>query len=106
MLALVLARAGHHVDEAGDGARGIELAATTAPDVVLIDIGLPELDGYEVARRIRRRLGGATRLIAVTGYGDPGARQRVADAGFDVHLVKPVDPDELVRIVASGTAAA
>ena len=65
------------------------------PEVALIDIGLPEVDGYEVARRIRKRLGGAVRLIALTGYGDAEARRLAAEAGFDEHLVKPVDPDTL-----------
>ena len=86
---------GHRVAAAGTGPSGLELAKQTVVDVALIDIGLPEVDGYEVARRIRKRLGNAIRLIALTGYGDAEARRLSADAGFDAHLVKPVDPDRL-----------
>jgi two-component system, sensor histidine kinase len=60
-----------------------------------VDIGLPELDGYEVARRLRDALGNGPRLIALTGYGQPEDRRLSRDAGFDVHLVKPVLPDQL-----------
>jgi CheY-like chemotaxis protein len=71
-----------------------------APDVALIDIGLPGLDGYQVARALRAAEGRRIRLIALTGYGQPEDRQRALDAGFDAHLVKPVDVDELARVLA------
>jgi CheY-like chemotaxis protein len=84
-----------------DGLTAVRVAAETAPDVVLVDIGLPGMNGYGVARRIRRRLGPSVRLIALTGYGDPEARRRTRDAGFDGHLVKPVFPETLARALGS-----
>src|SRR3989442_733788 len=67
--------------------------------IALIDIGLPEIDGSEVARRTRRRLGASVRLFALTGYGDPEAHRLAIEAGFDAHLVKPVDPDVLAGFI-------
>jgi two-component system, sensor histidine kinase len=84
---------GHHVEVAEDGPRGVEMARAAPPDVALIDIGLPGLDGYEVGRRIRGDLGRSVMLVAVTGYGRPEDQRRARDAGFDTHLVKPVSPD-------------
>jgi CheY-like chemotaxis protein len=73
-------------------------AAAWRPDAVLLDIGMPELDGYEVARRLRADPTLAPlRLVAVTGYGQPEDRRRALDAGFDDHLVKPAAPDEVER---------
>jgi CheY-like chemotaxis protein len=87
---------GHEVHVAGDGPSGLETARAVRPDVALIDIGLPGLDGYEVGRRIRQEeYGKFIRLVAVTGYGQAGDRARSRDAGFDVHLVKPVAPEQL-----------
>ncbi len=87
---------GHEVYLAGDGPSGLETARAVRPDVALIDIGLPGLDGYEVGRRIRQEeYGKFIRLVAVTGYGQAGDRARSRDAGFDVHLVKPVSPEQL-----------
>ena len=71
------------------------------PDVVLMDIGLPEMDGYEVARRMRELPGlGEVQLIAVTGYGQETDKQAAVAAGFRCHLIKPVDPEELERVIA------
>ena len=95
LLRTILELDGHQVQDAAEGAQAVRLAVEWTPEVALIDIGLPEVDGYEVARRIRKRLGGAVRLIALTGYGDAEARRLAAEAGFDEHLVKPVDPDTL-----------
>src|SRR5437773_7799666 len=81
---------GHEVHEACDGDSGVDEARRLRPDVALIDIGLPGIDGYEVARRVRADVPRA-RLVAVTGYGQPDDLQRAWAAGFDVHLVKPVD---------------
>lgn len=100
LLRMVLEMDGHMVETAADGAAGVRMAAATAPDIALVDIGLPEMDGYEVARRIRRRLGAAVRLVALTGYGDPEAQRRAREAGFDEHVVKPVTPEELGRALA------
>ena len=101
LLRTILEMDGHHVQDAGDAIVAVRVAVETLPDVVLIDIGLPEIDGYEVARRIRKRLGHAMRLIALTGYGDAEARRLSVEAGFDEHLVKPVDPDRLADVLAA-----
>src|SRR5437762_591673 len=90
---------GHHVEIAEDGPSGLETAMKVSPDVALVDVGLPGLDGYEVARRIRAALGENVRLVALTGYGQPEDRERAFDAGFDLHLVKPVDREELAKSV-------
>jgi signal transduction histidine kinase len=96
MLRTLLTLAGHEVHEAADGAAGLVMARTVAPDVALIDVGLPALDGYEVARRLRAaEEGKAMRLIAITGYGQADDRQRARQAGFDAHLTKPLSPDRL-----------
>jgi two-component system, sensor histidine kinase len=89
-LQILLDEAGHEVEVADDGERGVELIVSSRPDVALIDIGLPLLDGYEVARRVRQRLGGAVLLVALSGYGQPEDRRRALAAGFDAHLTKPV----------------
>jgi signal transduction histidine kinase/ActR/RegA family two-component response regulator len=89
---------GHRVELAENGPDGVEAALSGLPDVALIDIGLPGLDGNEVAQRIRAALDGdRMALIAMTGYGQPEDRRRALQAGFDAYLVKPVDPDELSR---------
>ena len=96
MLTTALELAGHVVWDAEDGPRGIEQVRVWQPDAVVVDIGLPGLDGYEVARRLRDLPGGgALRLIALTGYGQAEDRRRSEDAGFDAHLVKPIDAAEL-----------
>ena len=90
-----------------DGPSGLEAVTTFAPDVILLDLGLPGLDGYEVARRIRSLADGARYLIvAVTGYGEERDRQRSARVGFDAHLVKPVDPDQLLALLAGARGSA
>ena len=103
-LAMVLKLEGHDVQVAHDGGRALEAVASFRPAVVLMDIGLPGLDGYEVARRLRGdpNLGaGIALLVAVTGYAEDEARRRSREAGFDHHLVKPVDPDSLLALVSS-----
>jgi two-component system, sensor histidine kinase len=92
---------GHEVQEAADGAQGVEIALASRPEVVIVDIGLPRLDGYQVARRLRAALGVLPLLIAVTGYGQVEDRRLSRDAGFDVHLVKPVTPDQLAAALHS-----
>jgi CheY-like chemotaxis protein len=101
-LRALLELSGHEVREAADGPTGVELALRLQPDVVLIDIGLPGLDGYDVARRIRSAPQGHRMVLAaVTGYGQPEDRRRAEEAGFDAHLVKPVDPDQLTELLAT-----
>jgi CheY-like chemotaxis protein len=96
MLKATLASSGHEVRAARDGAGGLALAAESPPDVALIDIGLPDMEGYEVARRLRAGRGGRRlALVAITGFGRPEDQQRAFDAGFDAHLTKPVDPTAL-----------
>ncbi len=102
-LADVLELQGHEVTLARDGQSGFELAREKQPDVVLCDLGLPDLDGYEVARRLRREeCLRATRLFALSGYARPEDRDRSRAAGFDAHIAKPPNLDELSRIVAQG----
>jgi signal transduction histidine kinase/ActR/RegA family two-component response regulator len=92
---------GYEVSLAADGPEGIEKALSLRPEVALVDIGLPGLDGNEVARRIRAVLGSEQiSLIAMTGYGQPEDRRRALQAGFDRYLVKPVDPAILSRLLA------
>jgi PAS domain S-box-containing protein len=105
MMRILLESSGHEVHDAADGASGVELASRLEPDVVLIDIGLPGLDGYEVARRIRASLRGAPRLVALSGYGQPEDKQRAFAAGFDDHLVKPADPQRLASILTAPPGA-
>jgi PAS domain S-box-containing protein len=100
---LLLQNDGHHVETAASGAEGMELALRTSPDVVLVDIGLPGLDGYTVGQRIRDALGDGVFMVAVTGYGRDEDRRRAVEAGFDLHLVKPVDYESVVRLLAGGT---
>jgi len=99
-LAEVLQTLGHEVRTAADGARALEEAAQFAPDVVLLDIGLPGMDGFEVARRLRagRRTPGM-KLIAVTGYGQELDRRNTERAGFDAHVVKPVNLAALEQLL-------
>jgi PAS domain S-box-containing protein len=100
-LRLLLESLGHRVIEAGDGQRGLALALHHRPEVVLIDLGLPGLDGYEVARALRSSPNGkTTALIAVTGYGQADDRRRSKEAGFDAHLVKPVSQQLLLGLIA------
>jgi CheY-like chemotaxis protein len=92
---------GHTVEAAASGPRGVEIARKSLPDIALVDIGLPEVDGYEVARRLRTLTSGRPYLIALTGYGQPDDVKRARDAGFDAHLLKPVDPDALARVLSA-----
>lgn len=98
LLASRIQRMGHRVKEAETGDDGIERAVSDNPDVAIVDIGLPGVDGYEVARRIRDRIGDQMYLIAVTGYGQPEDRSKALAAGFDEHLTKPVTSGELEAI--------
>jgi CheY-like chemotaxis protein len=100
MLQELLRLWGYQVEAAGDGLGGLAQARARRPDVVLIDIGLPGLDGYEVARALRRSEGEhCPLLIAVTGYSQPSDRRRALAAGFDAHLVKPVELEQLTALI-------
>jgi signal transduction histidine kinase len=100
-LARVLRLRGHEVFSAPNGAIALETAVRHLPEVVLLDIGMPLLDGYEVARRIRaQEWGKAVTLVALTGWGQESDRRRSQEAGFDTHLVKPLDLDKLTTLLA------
>ncbi len=98
-LAELLQILGSEVAVAHDGQAAVGLVAKFEPDVVLLDIGLPDIDGYEVARRIRRLVGvGQPRLIALTGWGQEQDKRLAEQAGFDEHWTKPVDPGRLQNL--------
>ena len=92
---------GYEVVTAAEGLAALDLARTMQPDIALIDIGLPGLDGYEVARRLRAAEGPRLILVALTGYSQPQDRRDAEAAGFDAHLVKPVDPADLTRLLTT-----
>ena len=99
-LDMLLRSLGYQTEVVHDGAAALNAAPRFKPDVVLLDIGMPGLDGYEVARRLRAtKRGSALRIIAVTGWGQEADRHRSREAGFDVHLVKPVEPRELLKVL-------
>jgi CheY-like chemotaxis protein len=102
MLQTVLEQLGYSVQVASDGPSALAAVQNGDPAIVLLDIGLPVMDGYEVARRLRATSGTRRlRLIALTGYGQDADRQRSLDAGFDYHLVKPVDLEVLEKLLKS-----
>ncbi len=106
-LSRVMRRAGNEMRLACDGVEAIRVAAVFQPDVVLLDIGMPRMNGYEAARHIRRHTwGGKATLIAVTAWGRDGDRQKSKEAGFDHHLVKPVAVETLLKILESFRSAA
>jgi CheY-like chemotaxis protein len=115
-LSILLNDAGYDIRTAGDGVQALETAAQFRPDIALLDIGMPKLNGYEVARQIRNQAWGRhVLLVALTGWGGADHRQQTTQAGFDHHLTKPVDPAALTRLLvallaetgprASGSAA-
>jgi CheY-like chemotaxis protein len=99
VLRLFLELYGFQVKEAADGRQGVRRALSWQPDVAVVDIDLPHLNGYEVAQRIRVAFADRVHLVALTGYGKPSDKQRAYDAGFDLHITKPADPLELVRYI-------
>jgi CheY-like chemotaxis protein len=94
---------GHASEVAFDGPSALEKARALRPEVVLCDIGLPGMDGYDVARALRREHGAALRIIAVSGYAQPEDVRRAAEAGFDAHLAKPPDPRDIERLLSAPT---
>ncbi len=100
-LAMLLELDGHGTRVAHSGTHALAVVSEFAPDVVLLDIGLPDISGYEVARRVRamQDLPTMPRLVALTGWGSEEDRQHAAEAGFDAHLLKPVDPAGLGSVL-------
>jgi CheY-like chemotaxis protein len=99
-MAVFLRHHGHDVVVAPDGPTALRIAADHPPDVALLDIGLPGMDGCEVARRLRERaVGKVPLLVAVTGYGQEADRRRSLEAGIHLHLLKPVDPERLKKLI-------
>jgi two-component system CheB/CheR fusion protein len=104
MYRILIELAGHEVLLAENGTHGLELLKTARPDVALVDIGLPGMDGYELARRVRAEPDGEkVLLVALTGYGSSTDRDRSRQAGFDLHLIKPVDPGLLTSLLNGHT---
>jgi CheY-like chemotaxis protein len=103
---MLLEFVGHDIEAAFDGSTAIERVLSWCPEVALIDIGLPDIDGYELVTRLRAmNLAQRPLLVALTGYGQPEDRKRALSAGFDIHLTKPVDLEQLIRILnAKGPA--
>jgi CheY-like chemotaxis protein len=100
-MSMMLSIMGHDTRTAHDGESAVSTAETFLPDVVLLDIGLPKLNGYEVAQRIREQSWGASMfLIAVTGWGQDEDRQRSSEVGLNRHMVKPVEPAALEKLLA------
>jgi PAS domain S-box-containing protein len=110
MFRMMLELEGHQVIDAEEGCAGLQLLRAESPDVAFIDVGLPGLDGYEIARRFRSEANGGpgrrVLLVALTGYGTPDALERSRRAGFDHHLIKPVNPEALYRLLNSEDLAA
>ncbi len=100
-MAMMLSMMGHETRTAHDGEAAVATAEAFRPQVVLLDIGLPKLNGYEVAQRIRKEEWGASMfLVAITGWGQDEDRRRSEDVGMNLHLVKPVEPSALDRVLA------
>lgn len=101
-LGMLVEMLGHEVRVAYDGVEALQVAGEFQPDLVLLDIGMPRMDGYEACRRLREQpWGAAVRVIAVTGWGQEHDRRRSQQAGFDQHLVKPVAPTVIADILAA-----
>ncbi|WP_082549015.1 response regulator [Rhizobacter sp. Root404] len=101
-LAAFLELQGYTVHLAGDGEEALDVAMRVTPIACFVDIGMPKMNGYEFARELRRRRGGRTALlVATTGWGQAEDRRRAMEAGFDVHMVKPIDLNEATRMLAA-----
>ena len=102
MMRLLLAQCGHDVSVAHSGGDALVLAKREKPQIVVLDIGMPDLNGYEVAARIRSEAwGNDLTLIAVTGWGQEDDKRRAKAAGFDFHMTKPIDPQALIKLIDS-----
>jgi CheY-like chemotaxis protein len=100
MMSLMLGMKGHDVRVAADGEEAVAIGFAFEPQIAFVDIGMPRMDGFEVARRLRERLGRRVRLVALTGWGQDEDRRRSREAGFDHHLTKPPEPDVLDQLIA------
>jgi CheY-like chemotaxis protein len=106
MFRIMLELSGHEVLEAEEGLSGLEMLKSKRPDVAVIDVGLPGLNGYEVARRFRAEPdSGAVMLVALTGYGTPEAQEQSRKSGFNYHLIKPVNGEALEEIMREAASA-
>jgi CheY-like chemotaxis protein len=99
MLAELLRAAGHEVVVAFDGPSALDTLGGFLPDIALLDIGLPVMDGYDLARKLKAALPAMPRLIAISGYGQEHDHRRSQEAGFDAHLVKPVHAAQVLAVV-------
>jgi signal transduction histidine kinase/ActR/RegA family two-component response regulator len=105
-LRILLESWGHRVEVAATGGHGLEIWRTSRPGIMLVDLGLPDTDGYSVAKAVRSAPDGdAVVLVAITGYGGRHDRRRAKDAGFDAHLTKPLNPQLLARVIEAGRGA-
>jgi CheY-like chemotaxis protein len=99
MMRVMLRLNGHDVRVAADGAEAVAIAQVFRPHIAFVDIGMPRLDGYEVAGRVRGMLGSTVVLVALTGWGQDEDKRRSREAGFDHHLTKPPEPDVVERLI-------
>jgi signal transduction histidine kinase/CheY-like chemotaxis protein len=99
LLRLKLNRLGHTVVDAADGVEGLRIVLAERPDLALVDLGLPGIDGYQLAREVREKLGGDVVLVAVSGFGQPEDKRRALEAGFDEHLTKPADVRDIESLL-------
>ncbi len=106
MMRLMIDCMGHDVRVATDGIEAVAIAEEFNPQIALLDIGMPRMDGYEAARRIRLALGNQVMLVALTGWGQEDDQRRAFAAGFDRHLTKPAEPDVLEDLIASAVGSA
>lgn len=100
LLRLKLKRLGHEVDAVADGMAGVDAIVAQKPDLALVDIGLPGIDGYEVATRVRESIGHGVVLVAVSGFGQPEDKRKALDAGFDEHITKPADVRDIENLLS------
>jgi len=106
MLCELLEGLGHAAAVAHDGVVALDVASSFRPDIALLDIGLPVMDGYELARKLREQPDGAAlRLIAITGYGQDSDRARAREAGFEHHLIKPIALETLIALLGAEEGA-
>jgi CheY-like chemotaxis protein len=104
MMRLMIQCMGHEVRVAADGVEAVAIAEEFNPHIALLDIGMPRMDGYEAARRIRTALGQRVLLVALTGWGQEEDQRRAHDAGFDRHVTKPAEPALLESLIASAAS--